>query len=59
MHVIVRKIQLEDAEGFWSALGSVAKEKKYILTIEAPPFEGTRAFVKDNVEKNYAQYVAV
>jgi L-phenylalanine/L-methionine N-acetyltransferase len=59
MDVTVRKIELEDAQGFWSALTSVAKEKKYILTIEAPPFESTRAFVQDNVEKNHAQYVAV
>ena len=59
MDVVVRKIQLEDAEGFWTALKSVAQEKKYILTIQAPPFESTKAFVQDNVEKNYAQYVAV
>lgn len=59
MDIIFRKIELEDAQGFWSALASVAKEKKYILTIEAPPFESTRAFVQDNVEKNHAQYVAV
>lgn len=55
----IRKIVLEDARGFWVALASVAREKKYILTVEPPPFENTKAFVKDNVEKNYAQYVAV
>jgi L-phenylalanine/L-methionine N-acetyltransferase len=57
--ITVRKIHLEDTQGFWNALSSVAKEKKYILTVEPPPFESTRAFVKDNVEKNHAQYVAV
>jgi L-phenylalanine/L-methionine N-acetyltransferase len=59
VNITVRKIQLEDAEGFWNALSSVAKEKKYILTVEPPSFESTKAFVQDNVEKNYAQYVAV
>jgi L-phenylalanine/L-methionine N-acetyltransferase len=59
MNVVVRKIELNDAQSFWSALSSVAKEKKYILTVEPPPFESTRAFVQNNIEKNYAQYVAV
>ncbi len=59
MNIIIRKIQLEDTQGFWSALSSVAKEKKYILTVEPPPFESTRAFVQDNVEKNHAQYIAI
>jgi L-phenylalanine/L-methionine N-acetyltransferase len=59
MDVTVRKIELEDAEGFWSALDSVAKEKKFVLLTEAPPFEKTRAFVQNNIEKNYAQYIAV
>ena len=59
MDVTVRKIELRDARGFWSALSSVAKERKYILTIEPPPFERAEAFVLENVEKNYAQYVAL
>jgi L-phenylalanine/L-methionine N-acetyltransferase len=59
MDAIIRKIQLEDAEGFWAVLDSVAKERKYLLMTEALPFEKMRAFVQNNVEKNYAQYVAV
>ena len=38
MDVVVRKIELGDALGFWSALSSVAQERKYILTIEPPLF---------------------
>jgi L-phenylalanine/L-methionine N-acetyltransferase len=59
VNVIIRKIQLEDAQGFWSALDSVAKEKKHLLMTEALPFERIQTFVQDNVEKDYAQYVAV
>ncbi len=59
MNITVRKIELEDAPSFWSALSSVAQKRTYILTIEPPPFERSEAFVRDNVEKNYAQYVAL
>ena len=59
MDIIVRQIKLEDAKGFWSALASVAKEKKYILSTEPPAFEKTQAFVRDNVGQNHAQYVAL
>ena len=59
MDIVVRKIELEDAPGFWSALSSVAQERTYILTIEPPPFERSEAFVRENVEENHAQYVAL
>ena len=59
MDVVVRKIELGDARGFWSALSSVAQERKYILMIEPPPFERSEAFVLENVENNHAQYVAL
>lgn len=59
MDIVVRKIELKDAPGFWSALSSVAQERKYILTTQPPPFERSEAFVRENVEKNYAQYVAL
>ncbi len=59
MDIAVRKIELGDARGFWSALSSVAQERKYILTIDPPPLERSKAFVRENVEKDYAQYVAL
>ena len=59
MNITIRKIEVEDAKGFWSALASVAKEKKHILTVEPPPLEETREFIQSNIENNYAQYVAV
>ena len=59
MDVVVRKIELGDARGFCSALSSVAQERKYILTIEPPPFERSEAFVLENVENDHAQYVAL
>ena len=59
MDSVVRKIEIDDARGFWSALSSVALERKYILTIEPPPFERAEAFVRENIEKGHAQYVAL
>ncbi|MEZ4605869.1 MAG: GNAT family N-acetyltransferase [Deinococcales bacterium] len=57
--VNIRPITLDDAQGFWQVLASVAAEKKYILTIEPPVFEKTLAFVQHNVDHKLAQYVAL
>ena len=59
MDVVVRKIEVEDAPSFWEALASVARERKYLLRTEPPPFERTEAFVRSSVEKNHAHYLAV
>ena len=59
MDIVVRKIELKDAPSFWSALSSVAQERKHILTTEPPPFERAEEFVRENVEENYAQFVAL
>ena len=59
MDVVIRKIEIDDARGFWSAFAEVAGEKRYLLRTEPPPFEKTKAFVRSNIENNYAQYVAL
>lgn len=59
MSVTVRQIELNDIAGFHAALSSVAREKRYLLTVEPPPMDRMQAFVKTNVEQNHAQYVAV
>lgn len=59
MSITVRQIELNDVAGFHAALSSVAREKKYLLTVEPPPLDRMQAFVKTNVEQNHAQYVAV
>lgn len=55
----VRQIELGDVEGFHACLDSVARERRYLAQVEAPPLEKVRDFVAKSVENNAAQYVAV
>jgi ribosomal protein S18 acetylase RimI-like enzyme len=59
MQPTIRRIQLPDAEGFRACLDSVARERKYLAQVEAPPLEKVRGFVTQSVEQDAAQYVAV
>ncbi len=59
MNIEIRKIESEDARGFYDALCSVASEGIYLLTTTPPPFEIMGKFVLNNIENNNAQYVAV
>ena len=47
-----------DIPGFHTALDYVAKEKKYLAFLQAPPLESTRSFVLNNIKNDYAQFVA-
>lgn len=55
----LRQIQLQDAEGFRACLDSVARERRYLAQVEAPPLARVREFVAQSVEQDAAQYVAV
>jgi ribosomal protein S18 acetylase RimI-like enzyme len=46
-------------EGFHKTLDIVAKERRYLSFLEAPPFEATRAFILDMIEQGYPQLVAL
>jgi hypothetical protein len=46
-------------EGFHRALDIVARERRYLAFLEAPPIEATRAFVLDNIKRGHPQFVAV
>jgi len=59
MQPIIRQIQLHDAEGFRACLDSVARERRYLAQVEAPPLEKVREFVAQSVVQDAAQYVAV
>ena len=52
-------IAVEHVEGFREALDLVARERRYILTLEAPPLESVRAFVLRNIAEDRAQFVAL
>ena len=46
-------------EGFHKTLDVVARERRYLSFLEAPPFESTRAFILDMIEQNYPQLVVL
>jgi ribosomal protein S18 acetylase RimI-like enzyme len=37
----------------------VARERRYLTFLEAPPTEATRAFVLDNIKRGHLQFMAV
>ena len=52
-------ISKQHITGFHKCLDSVARERKYIGFIQAPPLESTREFILSNIEKNVLQFVAL
>ena len=46
-------------EGFHKTLDIVAKERRYLAFLEAPPPEATRAFILDMIEHGYPQLVVL
>lgn len=47
------------AAGFRACLDAVAREKRFLAQVEAPPLERVQQFVRDGIEKNVAQFVAL
>jgi hypothetical protein len=46
-------------ESFHRTLDFVAKERRYLAFLEAPPIGATRDFVLNNIERGYPQLVAL
>ena len=59
MEFKVRKIAATDIADYRSALDSVVREKKFLLTVQTPTLEDTDRFIRHNIKNNYAQYVAL
>lgn len=59
MAVEIVPITQEHTEGFHRALDFVARERRYLAFLEAPPLESTRAFVLNNVVQGYPQLVVL
>ena len=57
-HKIIR-ISAEHVEGFRAVLDSVARERRYLAFLEAPPLESVEAFVLGNIAAGAPQYVAI
>ena len=47
------------AEGFRACLDAVARERRYLAQVEAPPLERIEAFVRESVANDAAQFMAV
>jgi|RhiMethySRZTD1v2_1073278.scaffolds.fasta_scaffold310560_1 RimJ/RimL family protein N-acetyltransferase len=59
MDITIAPMAAEHIEGFHAALDVVARERKYLAHIEAPPLDKVREFVMDNVAKGHSQFVAL
>ncbi|WP_375786713.1 GNAT family N-acetyltransferase [Bradyrhizobium sp. Pha-3] len=52
-------IREEHAGGFHRTLDIVARERRHLSFLEAPPIDATRAFIRDNIENGFPQLVAL
>jgi L-amino acid N-acyltransferase YncA len=59
MSLTLRQIREDDIDGFRAAIDLVARERKHLALLQAPPIEQVRAFVKRNIENRYPQIVAI
>jgi hypothetical protein len=46
-------------DGFRAVVDSVARERRYLALLEAPPPEESRKFVAENIRKRCPHYVAL
>ena len=59
MIVEIIPIAQSHIESFHRALDFVARERRYLAFLEAPPLESTRTFVLNNIGMGYPQLVAL
>ncbi|MGF9563713.1 GNAT family N-acetyltransferase [Neorhizobium sp. JUb45] len=57
--IIIEPIEEKHVEGFRKALDIVARERKYLVFLEAPPVEVMLSFVRDNIASGHPHMVAV
>lgn len=55
----IEPIREDHIEGFRDALDIVARERKYLIFLEAPPIEASLAYVRDNIAGGHPHMVAV
>jgi RimJ/RimL family protein N-acetyltransferase len=59
MDVVIARIAPEHIEGFYKVVDFVARERKYLAFLEAPPLASTSQFVMNNISRGYPQFVAI
>jgi RimJ/RimL family protein N-acetyltransferase len=52
-------ITQDHIDGFHRALDVVARERRYLAFLEAPPVEKTRAYALGNIERGHPHFVAL
>lgn len=57
--ITILQITEEHIEGFHRCLDMVARERKYLGFLQAPPLESTSEFVRRNIDRGIPQLVAV
>ncbi|WP_189799410.1 GNAT family N-acetyltransferase [Tateyamaria sp. syn59] len=50
---------MSHVRAFHSTVDAVAREKKYLQSVEAPPLGSTRDFVRKNIDNDFTHLVAV
>ena len=59
MRIEVVPVAEEHIESLNASLDCVARERRYISFLEGPPLEESAAFVRNNIEHGYPQFVAL
>jgi len=59
MSILIERSTLEKAGGYWHALGTIARERSYLLTTVVPEFAVTWNFISEVIEKGWSQYFAL
>ena len=59
MNVQIAPIAEQHIPGFRAALDRVARERRYLAFLEAPPPEAVREFVLGNIREGHPQFVAL
>jgi putative acetyltransferase len=59
MPVVIAPISIANAAEFQRCLNTVAREKRYLAQIEALPSEKIEEFVRESVDNDAVQFVAV
>ncbi len=59
MLIEIKQIEPQHVDGFHAVLDAVARERRYLAFLEAPPIEAARVFVENNLARGYPHLIAL
>jgi ribosomal protein S18 acetylase RimI-like enzyme len=59
MDISIQRATPDRVDSFWQTIDTVARERRYLLFLHAPPIESTRRFVGQIIEKGWSQFYAI